>query len=229
MQSDEQKRAAAEYAAGLVEDGMVVGLGTGTTSVKMVQSLGKRYEEGLRFTGVPTSVHTAELAGSFGIPLKTLDQAGVLDLNIDGSDEVDPQLDMVKGHGGALMREKLVASAARKFAVMVDESKLVGHLGEQFPIPVEVVPFGWKTTQRRLESLGLSCELRGGAQPYVTDNQNYILDCRLTAADNRPVAELANAIKLQTGVVDHGLFLGMASVVIVGKADGSVEVLTRKT
>lgn len=228
MQSEEGKQAAADYAAGLVESGMVVGLGTGTTAVKMVQTLGKRYQEGLRFTGVPTSVHTGQLADSFGIPLTTLDDAGSLDLNIDGSDEVDPDLELVKGHGGALMREKLVASAARRFAVMVDASKLVVHLGEQFPIPVEVVPFGWKTTQRRLESLGLNCELRGGAQPYVTDNQNYILDCRLVAAANRPVAELAEAIKLQTGVVDHGLFLGMASIVIVGKDDGTVDILTRR-
>lgn len=226
MQSDEEKLAAAEYAAGLVENGMVVGLGTGTTSVKMVEALGKRYQEGLRFTGVPTSIHTAELARSFGIPLTTLDDAGALDLNIDGSDEVDPQLDLIKGHGGALTREKLVASAARRFAVMVDESKLVRHLGEQFPVPIEVVQFGWKTTQHRLEALGLQCELRGGSEPFITDNQNYILDCRLAAESNTSVAELADAIKLQTGVVDHGLFLRMASVVIVGKSDGSVDVLT---
>lgn len=227
MSSEEEKMAAAEFAAGLVKDGMVVGLGTGTTSVKMVQALGRRVQAGLRFTGVPTSEHTATLAQSFGIPIVALDDAGTLDLNIDGADEVDPDLQLVKGHGGALMREKLVASAARQFIVMVDESKLVHRLGEIFPVPVEVVEFGWRSTLRRLESLGLVGELRGGRDPFVTDNHNYILDCRRAPSNQQPTPALANAIKLQTGVVDHGFFLDMASLVVVGKESGEVDALRR--
>jgi ribose 5-phosphate isomerase A len=228
MASEEEKEAAATYAAGLVEDGMVVGLGTGTTAVKMVEALGRRVRDGLRFVAVPTSERTGDQARGLGIPLRSLDEAGELDLNIDGADEVDPQLDLVKGHGGALLREKLVASTARRFVVMVDESKLVERLGQEFPIPIEVVPFGWGTTQRRLEALGLTCELRGGAQqPYVTDNHNYILDCNVLDARGRSTREIADAVKLATGVVDHGYFLGMASIVVVGKPSGEVEVLTR--
>jgi ribose 5-phosphate isomerase A len=228
VSSEQEKEAAAEYAAGLVEDGMVVGLGTGTTAVKMVDALGSRVRKGLHFVGVPTSERTAQQARALGITLRSLDEAGELDLNIDGADEVDPQLDLVKGHGGALMREKLVASAARRFAVMVDESKLVERLGEQFPIPVEVVTFGWSTTQRRLEALGLTCELRGGRDtPYLTDNHNYILDCHVADAHRRSTRELADAVKLTTGVVDHGYFLGMASLVVIGKPSGDVDVRQR--
>jgi len=225
MSSDQEKEAAARYAAGLVQDGMVVGLGTGTTAVKLVDVLGERVRDGLKFVGVPTSERTAEQARALGIPLRTLDEAGRLDLNIDGADEVDPHLDLVKGHGGALMREKLVASAARRFVVMVDESKLVERLGQEFAIPVEVVEFGWGTTQRRLEDLGLTCELRGGqSNPFETDNHNYILDCHVADARGRTTQELAGAIKLTTGVVDHGYFLGMASLVVIGKTSGDVEV-----
>jgi ribose 5-phosphate isomerase A len=227
MSSEQEKEAAAQYAANLVEDGMLVGLGTGTTAVKMVDALGRRVKDGLKFVGVPTSERTAEQARGLGIPLKTLEEAGQLDLNIDGADEVDPNLDLVKGHGGALMREKLVASAARRFIVIADDSKLVQRLGDQFPIPIEVVTFGWGTTQRRLEALGLSCELRGGTEnPYVTDNHNYILDCHVTDAGGRSIRDLADAIKLTTGVVDHGYFLGMAAMVVIGKPSGDVEVRT---
>jgi ribose 5-phosphate isomerase A len=228
MSSDTEKEAAAEYAAGLVENGMLVGLGTGTTAVKMVDALGRRVRDGLNFVGVPSSERTAEQARTLGILLRTLEEAGELDLYIDGADEVDPNLDLVKGHGGALMREKLVTEAARRFVVMVDESKLVESLGQEFPIPIEVVTFGWGTTQRRLEALGLSCELRGGRDnPYLTDNHNYILDCRVTDTRGRSTREIADAIKLTTGVVDHGYFLGMASVVVIGKPSGDVDVRTR--
>ncbi|GAC1405448.1 MAG: ribose 5-phosphate isomerase A [Chloroflexota bacterium] len=225
MSADEQKQAAAEHAATLVEDEMVVGLGSGSTAERAIRVLGRRYTEGLRFRGVPTSKQSAQIAQSFGIPLLRLDELSTIDITIDGADEVDPHLNLIKGHGGALAREKLVASAARAFVVIVDESKLVELLGTKAPIPVEVLPFGWTTTRHRLESLGLSCELRGGEHPYVTSNHNYILDCRRKATIGQTWQELGNDIKLQTGVVDHGLFLSMANSVVVGSDGNQVRVL----
>lgn len=206
---------------------MTVGLGSGTTAEIAVRALGGRLQEGLHFVGVPTSERTAELARSFGIPLTTLHERSHLDAVIDGADEVDPQLNMIKGHGGALLREKIVAQAAERRIFVVDDSKIVDRLGRLAPVPIEVVPFGWGTTQRRLEQLGLRCELRGGESPYVTDGHNYILDCDTTATADFANRQVADAIKLQTGVVEHGLFLGIATMVIVGRASGGVEVLTR--
>lgn len=223
---DQQKRAAATYAAGLVEDGMVVGLGSGTTAELMVEELGRRHREGLRFVGVPTSKSTAHLAQSYGIPLTRLDELHELDLTIDGADEVDPDLNLIKGGGGQMVREKLVATAARRFVVIVDERKLVPRLGERAKIPVEVVPFGWTTTRHRLALLGLDCQMRGGDHPYLTSNHNFILDCQGTDIASHSPKELANAIKALTGVVDHGLFFGMTSLAIVGTGAGKVELLT---
>ncbi|HEX6508611.1 MAG TPA: ribose-5-phosphate isomerase RpiA [Chloroflexota bacterium] len=225
MSVELQKRAAAEYAAGLVQGGMTVGLGSGTTAEIAVQILGQRFREGLRFVGVATSARTAEIATSFGIPLRRLDERSHLDINIDGADEFDPHLNLVKGRGGALTREKLVATAADTFVVIVDESKRVSRLGEKAPIPVEVVQFGWPTTRHRLELLGLSCDLRGGDVPYTTSNGNYILDCRSTGPVDLADFRVAREIKLQTGVVDHGLFLGMAALVVIGTDDGEIELL----
>jgi ribose 5-phosphate isomerase A len=228
MGVDVQKRLAAEYSASLVTDGMTVGLGSGSTAEIAVEILGHRFRAGLRFVGVPTSSRTAEIAQAFGIPLRRLDERSFLDINIDGADEVDPQLNLVKGRGGALMREKLVASAAQQFVVIIDESKRVGRLGERAPVPIEVVPFGWPTTRHRLELLGLTCELRGGNEPYTTSNGNYILDCHASGPINLADDGVAQSIKLQTGVVDHGLFLGMANLVVVGTSRGDVEVLEAK-
>jgi ribose 5-phosphate isomerase A len=225
MGSDAQKRVAAEHAAGLVTDGMTVGLGSGSTAEIAVEILGFRFREGLKFVGVPTSSRTAEIAQSFGIPLRRLDERSFLDINIDGADEVDPYLNLVKGRGGALTREKLVASAAQCFVVIIDQSKRVTRLGERAPIPVEVVPFGWPTTRHRLELLGLSCELRGGSDPYTTSNGNYILDCHASGPIDLSEESVAQAIKLQTGVVDHGLFLRMADLVVIGTAEGAIEIL----
>ena len=230
MDMDAQKEAAAEYAADLVTDGMTVGLGSGSTAEITVSILGRRFRAGLRFVGVATSSRTAEIAETFGIPLRRLDERSVLDINIDGADEVDPDLNLVKGRGGALLREKLVAMAARKFVVIVDESKRVSRLGERAPVPVEVVPFGWPTTRHRLELLGLTCELRGGTEPYTTSNGNYILDCRASGPIDLSQQAVADSIKLQSGVVEHGLFLGMAHLIVVGLSGGSIDTLeTRRT
>lgn len=223
MSADDQKQAAARYAAGFVRDGMTVGLGTGSTAERLIEALGQRRAAGLRFTGVPTSRQTAQLAQAVGIPLMRLDEFHGIDLTIDGADEVDPNLNLIKGHGGALMREKLVASSARRFVIIVDPSKMVDRLGTRFPIPTEVVPFGWTTTRHRLALLGLHCQLRGAGRPYITSNHNYILDC--VPPPGQDMATLATEIKRQTGVVDHGLFLGMATTVVVGRDDGGVDLL----
>ena len=222
-----QKRAAAYYAADLVEDGMTVGLGSGTTAMMAVEAIGDRVRQGLHVVGVPTSEATARLARSLGITLVSLNDRGRLDLAIDGADEVDPQLNLIKGQGGALLREKIVARAAARFVVVVDDSKRVIRLGQRSPLPVEVIPFGWTTTKLRLEWLSLSCELRGGETPFKTASNNYILDCHPAAAIDLGTPLVADAIKTQTGVVEHGLFLGLATTVVVGKASGQVDVLHR--
>ena len=228
MSVDTQKRAAARHAAALVEDGMIVGLGSGTTSTLAVQALGDRVAAGLRFVGVPTSEEIRALAGSCGITLATLEEQPALDLAIDGADEVDPHLNLVKGHGGALLREKIVASSAARFVVIVDQSKRVERLGTRGPLPVEVSTFGWTATGNRLKNLELSLELRGGSNPFLTDGGNYILDC--TAGPDLDLADpgVAVSIKVQPGVMEHGLFLGMASTVLIGRDDEQVDVLERQ-
>lgn len=222
-----EKALAARYAAGLVEDGMVVGLGTGSTAHYLIEALGERVREGLRIIAVPTSEASAQYARTLGIPLATLEERPRLDLDIDGADEVDPRLNLIKGHGGALLREKIVALSASRFVVTVHAAKLVERLGTTFPIPVEVVRFGWIRTRDELAALGLTPALRGGlADPFVTDNGNYILDCHATPEAD--LAALAAPIKALTGVVEHGLFIDIASKVIVaGRRGDQVEVLKR--
>jgi ribose 5-phosphate isomerase A len=219
------KERAARHAAGLVQDGMIVGLGSGSTATLLVRALAERAEHGLTFIGVPTSEAIADLARSLGLKVTTIEEQPQLDLAIDGADEVDPALNLIKGLGGALLREKIVESAARKLVIIVDASKLVPRLGSQAPVPVEVVPFGWQNTKRALESLGCVAERRmAGADPFVTDGGHYILHCRFA-----PIADahdLGARIKALTGVVEHGLFLGMAQEVIVGHPD-RVETLRR--
>jgi ribose 5-phosphate isomerase A len=212
------KRQVAAQAANLVEDGMVVGLGSGTTAALMVQALGERVRTGLHIIGVPTSEATASLARSLNIPLATLEDQPGIDLDIDGADEVDPDLNLTKGLGGALLREKIVAAASRRLTIIVDAGKLVERLGSHAPLPVEIIPFGWRATQQALADLGATPALRRqGDAPFVTDGSHYILDCRFPPSADLPA--LAPAIKALTGVVDHGLFLGMASLVIVGYPD----------
>ena len=222
---EEQKALSARAAARLVEDGQIIGLGTGTTMAYLIDALAERTRAGLRFVGVPTSESTERAARAVGFELSSLEKHPTLDLDIDGADEVDPQLDLIKGRGGALLREKIVACAARRFVVVVDESKPVQRLGERSTVPVEVVPFGWTATQRAIEALGAEAVLRGAGEPFRTDNGNFILDCRF--ANLSDPARLARTVKGLPGVVEHGFFLGLASLVLVGHADGTVTTMER--
>ncbi|MHB8571683.1 MAG: ribose-5-phosphate isomerase RpiA [Candidatus Dormibacteria bacterium] len=215
------KEAAGRSAARLVEDGMLVGLGTGTTAAFFISALGERVRSGLRVTGVPTSAQAERLALAGGIALAGSDP-GELDLTVDGADEVNPGLDLVKGAGGAMLREKVVAAASRRFVVVATEDKLVRRLGRG-PLPVEVTPFLWHSTARQLRQLQLEPQLRGGDAPFVTDNGNWVLDC--LGAGAQPPLELASRLASVAGVMSHGLFLGMCRLVLVGNPDGSVREL----
>ena len=215
------KQAAAESAVALVEDGMILGLGTGSTAKLAVDALGRRVQSGLRVVGVPTSEFTEQQARSLGIPVSTLDEYPAIDLTIDGADEVElGPLNLIKGRGGALLREKIVASASKRLVIIVDESKLVGRLGSRFALPVELIPFGWRVAAQKLEALGAKIALRSGqdGKPYVTDGGHYIVDCAFgpIASPAKLECELNNMV----GVVEHGLFLGMATEVIVAGQDG---------
>ncbi len=223
---DELKQAAARAAAQRVQSGMVVGLGTGSTAAFAVSALAERMQtEGLKVIGVPTSVRTAEQAQSLGIPLATLEEQPHLDMAIDGADEIEVgSLNLIKGAGGALLREKLVEASAAQLIIIADASKKVTQLGSRFAVPVEVVRFGWKATQARLEALGCKAVLRRNEQgdPYLTDEQHYILDCQFGPIPNP--AQLAEQIKGTIGVVEHGLFIGMATEAIIALQEG-IEVL----
>jgi ribose 5-phosphate isomerase A len=216
------KRAAGEAAASLVEDGMSLGLGTGSTATWFVLAVGARVAAGLRVRGVATSVATEQLAAGLGIELIVLGAEG-LDLAVDGADAVDPDLRLIKGAGGAMVREKIVAAAARRFVVVVDESKLCDRLGGV--VPVEIVPFGAGATLAALETLGTRFVVRHGIDgtPVLSDNGNLLADGELPVIDDpEGMAERLAAIP---GVVGHGLFLGMADLAIAGAADGSVREL----
>ncbi len=208
----------AERALGTVEEGNVLGLGTGRAATAFVRGLGDLVQNGLRITGVPTSQATADLATELGIPLVTLEEAGELDLTIDGADEVDPQLDLIKGYGGALVREKIVAASSKRLVILVDAEKEVKVLGERGRLPVEVVSFGMSLGRRRLEGLGLAPELRmKDGKPLETDNGNCILDCGVGPIADP--AELEREILSVPGVVGSGLFLGMADTVLIQRGD----------
>jgi ribose 5-phosphate isomerase A len=224
---DTWKQMAGAASVQFIEDGMLIGLGTGSTAAHMVRALAERMKQGLRITGaVPSSDATHELASSLGIPLTDLDTHPALDLYIDGADEVDPQLNLLKGAGGALVREKVVASAARRFIVIVDINKLVERLVTRFPVPVEVIPFAVTPVRKRLESLGAIVTVRKVAEkPFITDNHNMILDCAFPQGVNDPHALNEQMIHI-IGVVGTGLFLNMAERVIVGGPNG-VHTLTR--
>ncbi len=227
--AEELKRAAAGRALEWVESGMRLGLGTGSTVAHFLDLLGERVRSGALtgVVGVPTSVRTEERARALGIPLAELHDAAPLDLTVDGADEVDPALDLVKGLGGALLREKMVAQASARLVVMVDESKRVERLGTKAPLPVEVTRFGWRAQLPFLEGLGCVPALRAGADgvPYVTDNGNHVLDCRFPGGMYDPWAVDA-MLAGRAGVVESGLFLDLATTVVVAGADG-ITVLER--
>ncbi len=232
MSSEELKRAAAERAVNLVEPGMRLGLGTGSTARHFVELIGERVKRGLRVVCVPTSEATRQQAESLAIPLTTLDETPELDLTIDGADEFDSALQLIKGGGAALLREKIVAAASRKMAVIADASKQVTRLGK-FPLPVEVNGFGLESTKRAVER---ACDragsggravlrLQSGGRPLVTDGGHFILDCHLGAiADARALSAELHAVP---GVVEHGLFIGLCSVAFIA-SDGGVAVIEAK-
>src|SRR6266851_2166430 len=212
---ESQKRAAAERALELLRPGTIVGVGTGSTARYFIDGLGRRVREGLTVTAVVTSDESRRLAEAAGIPITDRIDGG-LDLAVDGADEIDPAVNCIKGRGGALLREKFVAHASRRFVLVADESKLVGRLGRG-PVPVEILPFLWEATSRSIESLGGRPELRLAAgEPYKTDNGNLVLDTSFGAVD----AALGVALHAIPGVIEHGLFFGMARAAIVGSAAG---------
>jgi ribose 5-phosphate isomerase A len=223
MTQDEAKRMAARRALEFVKDGMLLGLGSGTTSSIFIQELGARVKEGLRVRGIATSIASQQLAESLSIPMTTFDESPELDLAIDGADEVGPGLALIKGGGGAMLREKIVASAARKFIVIADSSKLVRHLG-RFPLPVEVIKMALPIVNRKLEAFGLNPKLRHhpDGSKYITDEGNYILDCSCGEITN--TVKTAANIRGIPGVVEHGLFLGMASMALIASDRGVMKV-----
>jgi ribose 5-phosphate isomerase A len=215
---DEAKKRAAEWAVALVADRHVVGLGTGSTSRFAIEALGHRVREGLSIYGVATSEATAQQARALGITVLDLNEVSAIDLTIDGADEVDEALNMIKGGGGALTREKLVALASKRRVFIVDETKLVRQLGEHWPLPVEVLPFSWRHAKAKIAQLGCEPQLRmKGEQPFETDNGNYILDCRFSGIGEPQRIE--RCLKLIPGVVECGLFIGVADVLIIGRPD----------
>jgi ribose 5-phosphate isomerase A len=217
---DQEKRLAARAAAEMVEPGCIVGLGSGSTATHAIRFLGDRVRDGLKIIGIPTSQKTKQLAEHLGIPLATLEEYPQIDIDIDGADEIDPQLNLIKGGGGALLREKIIAAASRRFIVLGDSSKLVSHLGK-FPLPVEVIPFTQSLIATRISALGAQVSLRGGSgSPYVTDEGHHILDC--TFGEIADPAALAEKLRAIPGIVEHGLFIGMAEMALIGKDGGVV-------
>jgi ribose 5-phosphate isomerase A len=221
-EQDELKRAAAEKALELVRDGMLIGLGSGSTARFFTEGVGRLVAEGMKVRVVPTSRVTAELAAANGIPIVT-ELIGQIDLTVDGADEVDQALNLIKGRGGALFREKLVAAASKRFVVVIDESKVVKQLGVGV-LPVEVSPFMWRSTANRLASVATSLTVRGGEEaPHITDNGNLILDLVISGGIiDAPT--LATALKAMIGVVEHGLFVGLTDTCIVAGPDGPLVV-----
>ena len=227
----QEKQAAARAAVALVESGNVVGLGSGSTAAYAVQFLAERIREGpglglgLKIVGIPTSQKTRQLAEELKIPLATLAEHSSIDIDIDGADEIDPNLNVIKGGGGALLREKIVASISRRFIVIADSSKQVVRLGK-FPLPVEIIPFAEKLIANRITKIGAEVTLRRGADsnPYVTDEGHHILDCQF--GEIAKPAALAEKLRAMPGVVEHGLFIGMAEMALIGKG-GEVVSLRR--
>jgi ribose 5-phosphate isomerase A len=218
---DELKKAAANWAVAQLKDGMIVGLGSRSTASFAVSEIGRLMKGGLRIVGVPTSENTAEQARSLGIPLSTLGEHLEIDVTIDGADEVELRtLNLIKGGGGNLLREKIVATASKRLVIVIDQSKLVDRLGSRAPVPVEVAQFGWQSTARRLAALGPEPVARVDSEGkmFVTDGGNFILDCAFGAIESP--AELQARLDATVGVVEHGLFIRLASQVVVGDPNG---------
>jgi ribose 5-phosphate isomerase A len=222
MANEQEKEAAARASLRFIEDGQVVGLGSGSTAAYFVKLLGEQVKNGLRIRGIPTSVRSRELALSLGIPLITFDECQEIAVTVDGADEVDPQLRLIKGGGGAMLREKVVASATKQLVIIADATKQVERLGKR-PLPVEVIPFAQALVAKRITALGAEVRLRTEAsgRPFVTDQENHILDCRFGVI--RDAEALAQQLSEMPGVAEHGLFLGMASVALIAKGKQIVE------
>ena len=222
MENDLETQAVARAGQQFVEDGQVVGLGSGSTAAYFIQFLAERVKTGLRIRGVPTSIRAQQLAKECGIPLTTLDEVETIDVDVDGADEFDPQLCLTKGGGGALLREKIVASASRQFIVLADSSKQVSVLGK-FPLPVEVIPFAQTLLTHRISALGATVKLRRDADGVVfkTDEGHHILDCNFGKIPHP--AALARTLSDMPGVVEHGLFIDMATVVLLARGEQVIQ------
>jgi ribose 5-phosphate isomerase A len=220
--NDLEKEAAARASLQFIKDGQVVGLGTGSTAACFIKLLADKIKNGLRIKGIPTSLRSQELAASLGIPLTTLDECQEIDVTVDGADEVDPQLRLIKGGGGAMLREKVVASATRQLVIVADASKQVPVLGK-FPLPVEVIRFAQALVAKRITALGaiVTVRTRADGKPYATDENNRILDCRFGQIPDAD--DLARQLSAMPGVVEHGLFIGMASVALFAKGSQIVD------
>jgi ribose 5-phosphate isomerase A len=230
IQQDQLKKQAGDAAARLVEDGMVVGLGTGSTAACVIEALGRRIaSEGLHIVGIPTSDRTIEQAERLHIPLSSFAKHTQIDLTIDGADEILPgPLYLIKGHGGALLREKIVAASSNRMVVVADATKLVKTLGELCSVPTEIVPFGWESTQKKLERLNARPALRLGAdgKPYVTDGGHYILDCSFGPMEDPK--EIAHHLDHVVGLIEHGLFLKYATEGVIASVDG-IKILKKQS
>ncbi len=223
----DSKKVAADKAISFIRDGMMVGLGTGTTAYWAIEGIGRRLkEEGLKIRAIATSNRSEEQARSLGIPIVSFASVEQIDITIDGADEADGHLNLIKGGGGALLREKIVATNSSQLIIIADERKLVKNLGK-FPLPVEVVVFGWEKTFQKLKLLGCAPVLRVDKdKPYITDNNNYIIDCSFGEIDD-PV-KLHSDINFITGVVDNGLFINLATKLIIGMEDGETKIFQKQ-
>ena len=229
MEREELKKLAGEKAVEYIEDGMIVGLGTGSTVKYTLEKLGEEVKNGLKIKGIPTSVHTKRIAKEKNIPLTTLDENPEIDITIDGADEVDSNLNLIKGGGGALTREKIIAFNSKELIIIIDDSKIVKALGIDFPLPVEVIKFSWAATKKVIEKFGCNVEIRKimESEPFISDNGNYILDCDFERIDDPQQLEIdLNCIP---GVVENGLFVNLADKVIVGGKQGILTLDKEKT
>jgi len=219
LEPEGMKKIAGEKAAEYIENGMIVGLGTGSTVEYTIKKIGEMIKSGLEIKGIPTSMHTKKIAKECNIPLTDLEESPIIDITIDGADEVDPNLNLIKGGGGALAREKIVAYHSKKEIIVIDETKIVKGLGVNCPLPVEVLKYGWSSTKKVLEEIGCVVQLRKIMNdPYLTDNSNYILDCEFEIIESPE--QLEKDINNIPGVVENGLFIGLVDEVIVGSRQG---------